>query len=64
MEEVNRNMTDAQLSQQLRRSKGGKWGGELLSLLGVVIAVAGILLGGNIVLVIIGGVILALGQAA
>ena len=40
MEEKNRNMTDEQLSQQLRKSKGG-----------------------NIVLIVLGGVVLALGQA-
>lgn len=63
MAEQNRNMTDEALSQQLRRSKGRKWGGKLLSLLGVVIAVAGILLGGNMVLIVVGGIVLALGQA-
>ena len=63
MAEQNRNMTDEALSQQLRRSRGGKWGGKLLSLLGVVIAVAGILLGGNLVLIVVGGIVLALGQA-
>ena len=63
MAEQNRNMTDEALSQQLRRSRGGKWGGRLLSLLGVVIAVAGILLGGNLVLIVVGGIVLALGQA-
>ena len=63
MAEQNRNMTDEALSQQLRRSRGGKWGGKLLSLLGVVIAVAGILLGGNLVLIVLGGIVLALGQA-
>ena len=63
MAEQNRNMTDEALSQQLRRSKGRKWGGKLLSLLGVVIAVAGILLGGNLVLIVFGGIVLALGQA-
>lgn len=63
MAEQNRNMTDEALSQQLRRSRGGKWGGKLLSLLGVVIAVAGILLGGNLVLIVFGGIVLALGQA-
>ena len=62
MEEMNRNMTDEHLSQQLRKSKGGTLGGKILSLLGVVIAVVGIVLGGNIVLVVIGGVILGLGQ--
>ena len=62
MEEKNRNMTDEHLSQQLRKSKGGTLGGKILSLLGVVIAVVGIVLGGNIVLVVIGGVILGLGQ--
>lgn len=62
MEEKNRNMTDEHLSQQLRKSKGGTLGGKILSLLGVVIAVMGIVLGGNIVLVVIGGVILGLGQ--
>lgn len=63
MAEQNRNMMDEALSQQLRRSRGGKWGGRLLSLLGVVIAVAGILLGGNLVLIVVGGIVLALGQA-
>ena len=63
MAEQNRNMTDEALSQQLRRSSGGKWGGRLLSLLGVVIAVAGILLDGNLVLIVVGGIVLALGQA-
>ena len=62
MEEKNRNMTDEHLSQQLRQSKGGTLGGKILSLLGLVIAVVGIVLGGNIVLVVIGGVILGLGQ--
>ena len=49
MEEKNRSMTDEALSQQLRRHKSGKLTGRLLSLVGVVIAVAGIVLGGNIV---------------
>ena len=62
MEEQKTNMTDEHLAQELRRSKGGKPGGKLLSLLGGVVAIAGILLGGNIVLVVIGGVILGLGQ--
>ena len=56
------NMTDEQLAQELRKSKGGKLGGKLLSLLGVVVAIAGIVLGGSIVLIVIGGVLLALGQ--
>ena len=56
------NMTDEQLAQELRKSKGGKLGGKILSLLGVVIAVVGIIFGGNIVLIIIGGVVLGLGQ--
>lgn len=62
MEEKNRNMTDAALSQQMRRHRSGKLAGSILSLLGVVIAVAGMLRGGSIVPVILGGVILALGQ--
>ncbi|MEQ2564232.1 DUF3137 domain-containing protein [Ventrimonas sp. CLA-AP-H27] len=62
MEEKNRNMTDEHLSRQLRKSKSGKLGGKLLSLVGGVVAIAGIILGGNIVLVVIGGVILGLGQ--
>lgn len=62
MAEQKTNLTDEQLTQELRKSKGGKLGGKLLSLLGVVIAAAGLILGGNIVLVVIGGVILALGQ--
>lgn len=55
--------TDEQLSQQLQRSKGGKLFGKLLSLLGVVIAVAGLVLGDSIIPLLVGGVILALGQA-
>ena len=37
MEEKNKNLTDEQLSQQLRKSKGGKWGRMLISLLGGVV---------------------------
>ncbi len=62
MEERDMNMTDEHLAQELRKSKGGKLGGKMLSLLGGVVAIAGIILGGNIVLIIIGGVILGLGQ--
>ena len=62
MEEQKMNITDEHLAQELRKSKGGKLGGKLLSLLGGVVAIAGIILGGNIVLVAIGGVILGLGQ--
>ena len=62
MEERDMNMTDKHLAQELRKSKGGKLGGKILSLLGGVVAIAGIILGGNIVLIIIGGVILGLGQ--
>lgn len=49
-------------SRSCCKSKGGKLSGKILSMLGVVIAVAGIILGGNLVLVVIGGVILGLGQ--
>lgn len=63
MKETSRNMTDEQLAQELRKSKGGKLGGKLLSLLGGAVAIAGILLGGNIVLTLLGGVVLAIGQA-
>ena len=62
MTEQKRKMTDEQLAQQLRKSKGGKLGGKLLSLLGVGIAVAGMILNGSVVLVAIGGVLLGLGQ--
>ena len=62
MAEQKTNMTDEHLSRQLRKSKSGKLGGKLLSLVGGVVAIAGIILGGNIVLVVIGGVILGLGQ--
>ena len=62
MEKQNIHQTDEQLAQELRKSRGGKLGGKLLSLVGVVIAVAGIVLGGNIVAIVIGGVLLALGQ--
>ena len=62
MAEQRKKMADEQLSSALRKSKGGKLGGKILSLLGVVIAVAGMILGGSYVVVIAGGVILALGQ--
>ena len=64
MAEQKAKMSDEQLAQELRKSKGGKLGGKVISLLGAVIAVAGIILNGNIVLVVIGGVILGLGQMA
>ena len=64
MKEQKTNPSDQRLAEELRKSKGGKLGGRLLSLLGVVIAGAGILLGGNIVVVIIGAVLLGLGQTA
>ena len=62
MAEQKTNMTDEQLAQELRKSKGGKLGGKILSLLGGVIAVAGMILGGNLVLVVIGGVVPAWGK--
>ena len=62
MTEQKTNRTEEQLEQELRKSKGGKLSGKILSLLGGVVAIAGIILGGNIVLIIIGGVILGLGQ--
>ena len=37
MEEKSRNMTDEHLSRQLRKSKSGKLGGKLLSLVGGVV---------------------------
>ena len=40
MEEQKTNMTDEHLAQELRRGKGGKPGGKLLSLLGGVVAIA------------------------
>lgn len=61
MEKQNIHQTDEQLAQELRKSRGGKLGGKLLSLVGVIIAVAGIVLGGNIVAIVIGGVLLAPG---
>ena len=63
MAEQKTNMADEHLAQELRKSKGGKLGGKLLSLLGGAVAIAGIILGGNIVLTLLGGVVLAIGQA-
>ena len=40
-------MTDEQLSQELNKSKGGRIGGKLLSLLGGAVILFGIILGGN-----------------
>lgn len=62
MAEQKTKMTDEELTQELRKSKGGKLGGRLLSLVGIAVAVVGFILGGNIVPIIIGGVILSLGQ--
>ena len=62
MGERDMNMTDEHMAQELRKSKGSKLGGKILSLLGVVIAVVGIILGGNLVMIVIGGVVLSLGQ--
>lgn len=39
-------MTDEQLSQELNKSKGGRIGGKLLSLLGGAVILFGIILGG------------------
>ena len=55
-------MIEEQLEQELNKSKSGKLGGKMLSLLGAVIGIAGVILGGKIVLVIIGGVLIGLGQ--
>ena len=55
-------MIEEQLAQELNKSKSGKLGGKMLSLLGAVIGIAGVVLGGKIVLVIIGGVLIGLGQ--
>lgn len=68
-------MTDEQLSQELNKSKGGRIGGKLLSLLGRAVILFGIILGGdgffgvgmgggavNVALIIIGAVLLGLGQ--
>ena len=46
-------MIEEQLAQELNKSKSGKLGGKMLSLLGAVIGIAGVVLGGKIVLVII-----------
>lgn len=55
-------MTDEQLSQELQKSKGGRTDGKLLSLFGGIVIVSGIILGGNMVLIIAGAVLLGLGQ--
>lgn len=55
-------MIEEQLAQELNKSKSGKLGGKMLSLLGAVIGIAGVVLGGKIVLVIIGGVLSVWGK--
>ena len=62
MAEQKMKMTDEQLSQELHKSKGGRTGGKLLSLFGGIVIVSGIILGGNMVLIIAGAVLLGLGQ--
>ena len=61
MGDENRKMTDAELSWALGKSSGGRMAGKLLATLGFVVAVTGVLLG-NFVVMIFGGVVLALGQ--
>ena len=61
MGDENRKMTDAELSRALGKSSGGRMAGKLLAAVGFVVAVAGVLLG-NFVVMIFGGVVLALGQ--
>lgn len=62
MDDKNRTLADEQLTQELRKNSGGKLGGKILAFLGVAIAVIGIILGGNLILILIGVVILGLGQ--
>ena len=62
MAEQKMKMTDEQLSQELHKSKGGRAGGKLLSLFGGIVIVSGIILGGNMVLIIAGAVLLGLGR--
>ena len=57
-------MTDEQLSQELHKSKGGRAGGTLLSLFGGIVIVCGMILGGNMAVIIAGAVLLGLGQMA
>lgn len=57
-------MTDEQLSQELHKSNGGRTGGTLLSLFGGIVIVCGIILGGNMAVIIAGAVLLGLGQMA
>ena len=62
MEEQKNKMTDEQLFKKLHKSKGGRAGGKFLLLLGGAVIVSGIILGGNMVLIIAGAVLLGLGQ--
>lgn len=62
MEEQKNKMTDEQLFQELQKSKGGRAGGKLLSLFGGAVIVFGIILGGNMAVIIAGAVLLGLGQ--
>lgn len=55
-------MTDEQLSQELQKNNGGKRGGRMLSILGIIIVIVGIILGGNLAVIIIGAMFLGLGQ--
>ena len=61
MGDENRKMSDAELSRALEKNSGGRMAGKMLAALGLVIAVGGVLLG-NFVVMIFGGVVLALGQ--
>ena len=53
---------DEQLAKELQKGKQGRAGGRLLSLLGLAVAAVGVILGGNLVMIVIGAVILGLGQ--
>lgn len=53
---------DEQLAKELQKGKQGRAGGKILSLLGLAVAAVGVILGGNLVMIVIGAVILGLGQ--
>ena len=46
---------DEQLAKELQKGKQGRAGGKILSLLGLAVAAVGVILGGNLVMIVIGG---------
>ncbi len=62
MKEKPSKMTDEQLSLEITKGRLNKSAGTLLKGLGIVIFIIGVIMGGNFPVIILGGIVLALGE--